>query len=333
MNKAKSKGPVVIEMDKKAKKTPITPAEAPAVIDIPTGAAMQTVTRVAARKSSRLAKLFWGALVTLMGFMVSLAFWDFVTGLLSRNIWLGRGALGLVAIVAFCLLIFALRELAALSRLRRIDTLRQTSERLQHSDDLNAVRNHADKIANLLAGRDDIGWALAEFKDHKDDQLDASGALEFTESTLMTPLDALALKEIEQASRMVATATALVPLALADVVVALTANIRMIRRIAEVYGGRAGSLGSWRLMRAVAGHLVATGAVAIGDDMLGSIAGGGVLSKVSRRFGEGLVNGALTARVGIAATEVCRPMPYRAVKRPKVTNVVKRALTGLMTKA
>ena len=85
-------------------------------------------------------------------------------------------------------------------------------------------------------------------------------------------------------------------------------------------------------MRAVAGHLVATGAVAIGDDMLGSIAGGGMLSKVSRRFGEGLVNGALTARVGIAATEVCRPMPYRALKRPKVSSVVTRALTGLMSK-
>lgn len=332
MTKSKAKGPVVIEMDAKSNKKSMTPAQAPAVVDVPTGAAMQAVTRVAARKPSRLAKLFWGAVLALLGFMVSLAFWDFVTGLLTRNVWLGRAAFTLVIIVGFCLLIFALRELAALSRLRRIDGLRQTSERLQTSDDLTAVRKHGDKIASLMSGRHDVAWALAEFSDHKGDQLDAPAALEFTETVLMKPLDALAMKEIEHASRMVATATALVPLALADVFVALTANIRMIRRIAEVYGGRAGSFGSWRLMRAVAGHLVATGAVAIGDDMLGSIAGGGVLSKVSRRFGEGLVNGALTARVGIAATEVCRPMPYRALKRPKVTYVVKRALTGLISK-
>jgi len=120
-----------------------------------------------------------------------------------------------------------------------------------------------------------------------------------------------------------------VPLALADVFTALTANLRMIRRIAEVYGGRAGVLGSWRITRTVLAHLVATGAVAVGDDLIGSVAGGGVLSRVSRRFGEGVINGALTARVGVAAIEVCRPLPFVATARPAVTGLVRRALTGL----
>jgi hypothetical protein len=52
--------------------------------------------------------------------------------------------------------------------------------------------------------------------------------------------------------------------------------------------------------------------VAVGDDLIGSVAGGSVLSRVSRRFGEGVVNGALTARVGVAAMEVCRPLPFGA---------------------
>jgi len=127
--------------------------------------------------------------------------------------------------------------------------------------------------------------------------------------------------------------TALVPLALADVVAALTANLRMIRRIAVVYGGRGGTIGSWRLTRAVFSHLVATGAVAVGDDMLGSVAGGGLLSKLSRRFGEGLINGALTARVGLAAIEVCRPLPFRARRRPSVSALVSRAVSGLFDKS
>ncbi len=103
----------------------------------------------------------------------------------------------------------------------------------------------------------------------------------------------------------------------------------MIRRVAEVYGGRSGTLGSWRLMRAVMTHLVATGAVAVGDDMIGSVLGGNVLARLSRRFGEGVVNGALTARVGVAAMEVCRPMPFGEGRRPSVTGVLRRALTGL----
>ena len=137
------------------------------------------------------------------------------------------------------------------------------------------------------------------------------------------------MREVEAAARQVATVTAIVPLALADLFTALTANLRMIRRIAEVYGGRAGTLGSWRLTRAVMAHLVATGAVAVGDDMLEPVLGGSILGKLSRRFGEGLVNGALTARVGVAAMEVCRPLAYEMDERPKARHLVKQALGGL----
>ncbi|MEO0915307.1 MAG: YcjF family protein, partial [Pseudomonadota bacterium] len=166
----------------------------------------------------------------------------------------------------------------------------------------------------------------------RDQVMDADALVHLAEREVLAPLDAAALREVEAASRTVAAATALVPLALADLFVALSANVRMVRRIAEVYGGRAGTFGSWRLMRAVAAHLVATGAVAVGDDMIGSVAGGGALSKISRRFGEGVVNGALTARVGIAAMEVCRPLPFEAAPRPRVSGVVKRALAGLFSK-
>jgi putative membrane protein len=137
---------------------------------------------------------------------------------------------------------------------------------------------------------------------------------------------------VESAARQVAAVTALVPLALADVAAALVANLRMIRRVAEVYGGRAGALGGWRLARTVMAHLVATGAVAVGDDLIHSVAGGSVLTRLSRRFGEGLVNGALTARVGLAAMEVCRPLPFAAVPPPSITALVGRALTGLMSR-
>jgi len=82
----------------------------------------------------------------------------------------------------------------------------------------------------------------------------------------------------------------------------------------------------------VMAHLVATGAVAMGDDLISSVAGGNVLSKLSRRFGEGVVNGALTARVGVAAMEVCRPLSFSRAKRPSVTGVVKRALSGLLSR-
>ena len=41
------------------------------------------------------------------------------------------------------------------------------------------------------------------------------------------------------------------------------------------------------------------------------------------------MNGALTARVGVAAMEVGRPLPFHAATPPRVTGIVRRALTGL----
>jgi len=121
----------------------------------------------------------------------------------------------------------------------------------------------------------------------------------------------------------------MVPIPWIDMLAALGTNLRMIRRIGEIYGGRSGPIGSWRLLRSVSTHLMATGALAVGDDWLGSVFGGSLLSRLSRRFGEGMVNAALTARVGRAAIDVCRPLPFNMQERPKISVVLRRALTGI----
>jgi putative membrane protein len=188
------------------------------------------------------------------------------------------------------------------------------------------------RLRRLYAARPEAAWGLARLDERAGEQVEADALLALAEAEILAPLDTAALREVELAARQVALVTALVPLALADVVTALVANLRMIRAVATIYGGRTGVLGSWRLARAVVAHLVATGAVAVGDDMISSVAGGGVVSKLSRRFGEGVVNGALTARVGLAAMELCRPLPRLAVSRPTVTGVLRRALAGLFAR-
>ncbi|MEM8537215.1 MAG: TIGR01620 family protein [Pseudomonadota bacterium] len=332
-----TKGPVLIDIDEPQAPSP---ADAQPVPDLaptsyagetPQGQAMQTVAVLAARRPSRLAKAFWGLLAAVLSAAVSLALWDFVTGLIARNLWLGYAVTGLLFAFGVVCAAILLRELAGFSRLKRIDRLHSLSEAAQASGDLGQARAVVSQLRQLYARRDDLRWAQERFVERADEQFDSDSLLALAENELLSPLDQAAMREVETAARQVATVTALVPLAFADVIAALTANIRMIRRIAEIYGGRSGTLGTWRLTRAVMTHLVATGAVAIGDDLLGSLAGGGVLSKLSRRFGEGLVNGALTARVGVAAMEVCRPLPFQAARRPSVSGLVKRALTGLFS--
>lgn len=265
--------------------------------------------------------------------MIGVFIWDFAAEMLARNVWLGRAALGLLGLAVLALLVVAGRELATLSRLKRIDGLRGEAERVVQSGDMAQAKAFQGCLLRLYRGRADVRWAVAEVEDGQADVFDAAALVQLNETQLMRALDDQAQGCVENAARQVATATAIVPLAFADVVAALTANLRMIRQIAQIYGGRSGTFGAWCLTKAVAAHLVATGAVAIGDDLIGSVAGGGVLSKISRRFGEGVINGALTARVGVAAMEVCRPMPFVHEDKPRVTGIIKRSLTGLFGKS
>jgi len=327
------KGPVLVELDAAPEAGPAAAPPVPDLSPLPEGRAMQTVAALGARRPNRLAQVFWTALLALVAFAASLAAWSFVTGLVAANPALGWMAAFLVALVVVTLLLIALHELVAFARLGKLDELRREAEHALTARDLPAARRVADHLSALYKGRPEMALARSDLARRRDEVFDAESLLALTETQLMTPLDAAARLQIEVAARQVATVTALVPIALADVVAALTSNIRMIRRIAEIYGGRSGTLGAWRLTRAVLAHLVATGAVAIGDDMIGSVAGGSVLSRVSRRFGEGLVNGALTARVGVAAMEVCRPMPFGQNARPSVSGLVSRALSGLFGKS
>lgn len=297
--------------------------------EMPNGHAMQRTAGLLAYRPSWLARLFWSAAFLLIATVASIAAWDYAAALIARVPMLGYGVTALSGLLVVILLVLAMRELAMISRLKRLDALQSDAREALVGQDLTKARHVVGRLKRLYRGRADTQWGQARLAEREAEQFDADALLGLAEAELLAPLDQAAMSEIETAARQVATVTALVPLALADVVAALTANLRMIRRIAVLYGGRSGILGNWRLARAVMAHLVATGAVAIGDDLIGSVAGGGLLSKLSRRFGEGVVNGALTARVGVAAMEVCRPLPFTAVERPSVTGLVRRSLTGL----
>ncbi|WP_424979886.1 YcjF family protein [Leisingera sp. S232] len=323
--------PVLFDLEDEAQAPRVS--DAPPVPDLAAGGgqplAMEQAARIAARRPSRLARWFWLLLAALFGAMASVAAWDFAAGLILRFPVLGWTISIGMAVLVLMASLMGLRELAALSRLRRVDALRQQAS---DTEDLAAAQAYTARLVAFYKRREDLIWNQARLAERQAEVMDGDALLLLVEDELLAPLDALALREVEAAARQVATVTALVPMALADVLTALVSSLRMIRRVAAIYGGRPGYFSSWRLTRTVLAHLAATGAVAAGDDLLEPVLGGSVLSKLSRRFGEGLVNGALSARVGIAAMEVCRPMPFSPQHKPSTRRAVQRALTGVFAK-
>ncbi|MEM9061441.1 MAG: TIGR01620 family protein [Pseudomonadota bacterium] len=325
------KGPVIIEVEAEALPDAPAPADAPPLADRVLGAGEQSasgrmITAAASSGGWTLGRLAIGLIVALAALWAGTSAVDFAVALLARSDWLGWIAVALLLGLAVVLMLICVREMAALARLGRIESLRERAMEAVDTGSTGAAAEVLSALNRLYRGRRDLQWGREKLETALADTPDGSGRLALAERNLMTQLDAEAEEVIVRTSRQVAAATALIPLALVDVLAALTGNLRMVREIAEIYGGRAGWFGSLRLMRAVAAHLVATGAVAVADDLLGPLIGGGVLGKLSRRFGEGAVNGALTARVGVAAIDICRPLPFIERDAPRASALALRAL-------
>ncbi|NJM35233.1 MAG: TIGR01620 family protein [Rhodomicrobium sp.] len=164
------------------------------------------------------------------------------------------------------------------------------------------------------------GTALgrARLADHRREVLDARELLILTEREMLAPLDREARSLIAGTARRVSMITAVSPSAVVDVAFVAIANLSMLRRLATIYGGRPGFLGSLRLARLVLSHLALTGTVALGDDVIQQLIGHGLTARLSARLGEGVINGAFTGRIGIAAIGLCRPLPYIEAERPRL---------------
>jgi putative membrane protein len=73
----------------------------------------------------------------------------------------------------------------------------------------------------------------------------------------------------------------------------------------------------------VIAHLAVAGGLAMTDNLIQQVIGKGLIGRLSSRFGEGAVNGILTARIGLAALDLCRPVPFLTVDKPSLTDFLK----------
>ena len=104
--------------------------------------------------------------------------------------------------------------------------------------------------------------------------------------------------------------------------------MRLIRHLAVLYGGRPGPLGVLKLFRRVVSHLAITGGVAVTDSVVQQVIGHGLAARLSARLGEGMVNGLLTARLGLLAIDLTRPLPFHALPRPSLNDLAGNLLRG-----
>jgi putative membrane protein len=265
--------------------------------------------------------LFWSALAGLTALGIGVSVTRLIEDLFGRNEGLGWLGAALAGLAGLAFVAIVLREALGLWRLAGIEKLRQRSAEALASDERTAGRAVVRDALALSRHMPHLARARARLEGHLEDIIDGADLVRLAERELMEPLDRDARRIVGDAAKRVSLVTAVSPRAAVDMLFVLVTALAVVRRLAYLYGGRPGTLGVIRLMREVIAHLVLTGGMAAGDSLIQQVLGHGIAAKVSVRLGEGVLNGLLTARLGLAAIEVTRPLPFAALPSPTLSDV------------
>ena len=299
----------------------ITPESDPALLPVPVEAPL-----LPTQRGFPWGGVFWSGVGGLVLLGLGLGVTQLIEDLFTRSEGLGFLSLGFAVAAALALAIIVAREALGLARLATIEKLHLRAAEVLLGDDRAESRRIVQELLKLAHQNPHLARARAALQGHAGDIIDGADMIRLAERELMTPLDQEARRLVSVAAQRVSIVTAVSPRALVDVLFVFVASLRLIRQLALLYGGRPGALGMFRLMRHVIAHVAITGGMAASDGLIQQVLGHGIAAKLSQRLGEGVLNGLLTARLGLAAIDVTRPLPFTALPRPVLADLAKDLL-------
>lgn len=217
---------------------------------------------------------------------------------------------------------------------RRLWRLRQRAEERDEARDLmnshgtGKGRAFCEKLARQ-AGLDQghpalQRWYASIHETHNDREVVALYA------QLVQPvLDNQARREISRSAAESTLMIAVSPLALVDMAFIAWRNLRLINRIAALYGIELGYYSRIRLFRLVLLNIAFAGASELVREVGMDWVGQDIAARLSTRAAQGIGAGLLTARLGIKAMELCRPLPWIGEDKPRLGDFRRQLLVQL----
>jgi putative membrane protein len=290
-------------------------------------AADGTVVPMGERRRAPWVGILLSALTGLVLLGLGLAVERLIVDLYAIAPWLGWVALGLSVLALLAFLAIVGREISGILREQKIETLREAAADALAVKDHKAAKAIVSDLLGLYSARPSAVKGSAHLMAAMEEIIDADDRLAIAERELLAPLDQQAKRAVAAAAKQVSLVTAVSPRAIVDVAFVIFAAVRLLRTLARIYGGRPGLFGFLRLAKAAFNHLAVTGGVAVGDSLMQQVLGLGLAARISAKLGEGVLNGLMTARFGLAALSVCRPLPFIREEPPKIGDVAGELLS------
>ncbi|WHZ39148.1 YcjF family protein [Rahnella bonaserana] len=217
-------------------------------------------------------------------------------------------------------------EWRRLYRLRQRADERDEARELMHSHGLGQGRAFCEKLA-AQAGLDNSHPALQRWKASLHETQNDREVVELYARLVQPVLDAQARREISHSAAESALMIAVSPLALVDMAFIAWRNLRLVNRIAVLYGIELGYYSRIRLFRLVLLNMAFAGASELVREVGMDWMSQDLAARLSARAAQGIGAGLLTARLGIKTMELCRPLPWLEGDKPKLGDF-RRELIG-----
>lgn len=247
--------------------------------------------------------------------------------------WLAQDWIALSASAAGGLIVVAgigsvVGEWRRLWRLRQRADERDEASELLNSQGIGKGRAFCEKLAQQ-AGLDQGHPALQRWQSVLHETQNDKEVVTLYAQWVQPVLDEQARREISRSAAASAVMIAVSPLALVDMAFIAWRNIRLINRIASLYGIELGYFSRIRLFRMVLVNIAFAGASEFVTDAGMDWMSQDITARISTRAAQGLGAGLLTARLGIKAMELCRPLPWLENDKPRLGDFRKQLLGQL----
>lgn len=231
------------------------------------------------------------------------------------NMLLG-GALGLITAAVLLLITAVLwREVMLWRRLARNRDWQQSAQRIANSVQFGEAKALCLTIADSLPASAELALAKSNWQSAVRDEHSDAEQLQLFDRLVLAQLDQQAQKLIYRAATDTSLAVAISPFALADMLLVLWRSSRLVRELAQLYGGAIGQLRSLAMLKKLFSALLWAGGSELALDMASDVIGSELTAKLSARAGQGVIAGLLVARLGNLAQQQLRPLPASTTSR------------------